>query len=126
MGGGSPDAVDKAAQREDEVVMAPVIDKGKKSEFEATGTSVKNNLPVTNSAAEKNRSNKEDSKNADKSGDNENAPDSISWDPGPYARFHHKSQISHRVPRHRGVPRHRVPAGHRKVRQPYLITQEHK
>ena len=51
LGGGSPDAVEKAASRGDEVVMAPVIDKGKKSEFEATGTSVKNNLPVTNSAA---------------------------------------------------------------------------
>jgi hypothetical protein len=34
---------------DEDVVLAPIIEKGKKSEFEATGTSaIKANLPVTN------------------------------------------------------------------------------
>ena len=51
LNGGSPEPAESRIQGEsgeDEVVLAPVADKGKKSEFEATGTSIiKSNLPVT-------------------------------------------------------------------------------
>lgn len=58
--------------------MAPVVDKGKKTDFEATGTSlIKSNLPVTNSAKDKSVSKKEESKNDAKADDEENAEDEV-------------------------------------------------
>lgn len=83
LNGGSPNNHDQAEShsREDEVVMAPVVDKGKKTEFEMTGTSVKKSLiSVTKLAAKNAPSNKEENKNADKEGDEDKNEDEVSQD----------------------------------------------
>jgi len=81
LNGGSHIDQAESHSREDEVVMAPVVDKGKKTEFEMTGTSVKKSLiSVTKLAGKNAPTNKEENKNADKEGDEDKNEDEVSQD----------------------------------------------